>query len=102
MKKTLVGVGSCAAAVVAISSAWGVADRVIESQRPWALRSVEVAVLDLQAEKLDRECKKLEERRFYIRLELRKTPGSQFLSDELAKVNRDILILQSRVPHCGK
>lgn len=100
--KKIIWLGSVSVGLVGIAAAWGMADTVIEQTRFWAKRDVEVAVLDLQAEKLDRQCKSLEDRRFQIRSELAKNPRSEFFRDELQKVERDIVKMQSKVPYCGK
>lgn len=97
MKKTLVSLGSVAAALIAISGAWGVGENLVEHHRPWAARSVEIVVAGLQLQSDQFTLKQIDDRMFQIRYELSRNPASQFLKDELKRTQDQRDKLQRRI-----
>lgn len=97
VKKIVISIGSVAAALIAISGAWGVGENLIEHHRPWAARSVEIVVAGLQLQSDQFTLKQLDDRLFQIRFELSRNPSSQFLKDELKRTIEQREKLQRRI-----
>ena len=97
MKKWLISIGSVGAALVAISGAYGVGEKIIESNRPWAHRSIETVVAGLQLQSDQYTLKQIDDRIFQIRFELSRNPNSQFLRDELKRAHDQREKLQRRI-----
>jgi len=96
-RKRLIALGGVAAAVVALGGAWAIAARVVEDQRPWAKRVIEVTVAGLQVEADQRTLRDLDDRLFKVRFEMQRNPNSQFLREELKRTQEQRDKLQRKI-----